>query len=42
MEREYDDGRLEYQVEFRVGGTEYDYTISGTDGAILEKDIDQD
>ena len=41
-EREYDDGRLEYQVEFRVGGTEYDYTISGTDGAILEKDIDQD
>ena len=42
VEREYDDGRLEYQVEFRVGGTEYDYTISGTDGAILEKDIDQD
>ncbi len=41
-EREYDDGRLEYQVEFRVNGTEYEYTISATDGAILEKDIDQD
>lgn len=41
-EQEYDDGRLEYQVEFRVGGTEYEYTISAADGAILEKEIDQD
>lgn len=41
-EQEYDDGRLEYQVEFRVGGTEYEYTISATDGTILERDIDKD
>ena len=41
-EQEYDDGRLEYQVEFRVGGTEYEYTISAADGAILERDIDKD
>ena len=42
VEKDYDDGRLEYQVEFRVGGTEYEYTISAADGTILERDIDKD
>ena len=42
VEKDYDDGRLEYQVEFRVNGTEYEYTISAADGTILEKDIDKD
>lgn len=41
-EKDHDDGRLEYQVEFRVNGTEYEYTISANDGTILEKDIDKD
>ncbi len=42
VEKDYDDGRLEYQVEFRVNGTEYEYTISAADGTILERDIDKD
>ena len=42
VEKDNDDGRLEYQVEFRVNGTEYEYTISAADGTILEKDIDKD
>ena len=42
VEKDNDDGRLEYEVEFRVNGTEYEYTISAADGTILEKDIDKD
>ena len=42
VEKDNDDGRLEYQVEFQVNGTEYEYTISAADGTILEKDIDKD
>jgi len=40
VEREYDDGRLEYHVEFNVGNKEYDYEISGTTGKILDYDVD--
>lgn len=40
VEREYDDGQLEYHVEFRVGNKEYDYEISGTTGRVLDYDID--
>ena len=42
VEKDNDDGRLEYEIEFYVGSTEYDYVISGVDGTILEKDIDKD
>ena len=42
VEKDNDDGRLEYEVEFQVNGTEYEYTISAADGTILEKDIDKD
>ena len=42
VEKDNDDGRLEYEVEFRVNGTEYEYTISAADGTILERDIDKD
>ena len=42
VERDYDDGRLEYEIEFYVGSTEYDYVISGVDGTILEQDVDQE
>ena len=41
-ERDYDDGRLEYEVEFRSGGMEYEYTIDGASGAILEYEKDWD
>ena len=40
VEKEYDDGRLEYKVEFRVGNKEYDYEISGSSGKILDYDVD--
>ena len=37
-----DDGRNEYDVEFRQGITEYDYSIDVNTGAIIEKDVDND
>ena len=42
VERDYDDGRLEYEVEFKSGGMEYEYKIDGTTGTILEYDQDWD
>ena len=42
IERDWDDGRLEYEVEFDVGRTEYEYTIDGVTGAILEYEQDID
>lgn len=42
VERDYDDGRLEYNVEFRVGNKEYEYEIDAKSGKILDKDIDLD
>lgn len=39
-ERDWDDGRLEYEIEFWADNTEYDYTIDGTTGAILKKDTE--
>lgn len=41
-ERDWDDGRLEYDVEFYVGRTEYEYTIDGATGAVLEYEWDID
>ena len=38
VERDYDDGRLEYEVEFWKGSTEYDYTINGTTGEVIGYD----
>ena len=35
-----DDGRNEYDIEFYVGGTEYDYEIDAATGAINERDWD--
>lgn len=42
VERDWDNGRLEYDVEFNVGRTEYEYTIDGVTGAILEYETDAD
>ncbi len=41
-EADWDDGRLEYEVEFRADGMEYEYTIDGATGAILEHERDRD
>ena len=39
--RDYDDGRIEYEIEFWAGSTEYDYTINGADGSILDYDVER-
>lgn len=41
-ERDYDDGRTVYDIEFYVGGTEYDYEIDAYTGAIRSYDYDID
>ena len=40
VKQEYDDGRLEYEVEFKAGGWEYEYTILAADGTILDYERD--
>lgn len=40
VERDYDDGRLEYNVEFRVGNKEYEYEVDAKTGKVFERDID--
>ena len=40
VKQEYDDGRLEYEIEFKTGGWEYEYTISAADGTILDYEWD--
>ena len=37
---DWDDGRMEYEVEFYSGYTEYDYDIDARTGAILSSDRD--
>ena len=39
-ERDWDDGRLEYEIEFWANNTEYDYTVDGATGAILKRDTE--
>lgn len=40
VERDRDDGRLLYEVEFYAGNKEYDYEILAADGTILSYDAD--
>lgn len=35
---DYDDGVVEYDVEFCAGGTEYEYSINATTGAIMSRE----
>ena len=42
VERDYKDGCLEYEVEFKYDGIEYEYTIDGFTGAVLEHEMDWD
>ncbi len=37
---DFDDGHAEYEVEWVIDRTEYEYTISATDGTIWEHDVD--
>lgn len=42
VERDWDDGRLEYKVKFKSEGYEYEYTIDAATGAVLEHEKDRD
>ena len=39
---ENDDHRVEYEIEFYVGRTEYEYSIDAVSGNIIEYDVDYD
>lgn len=39
---DYDDGYVEYEIEFRKGRMEYEYTINALTGAILESESEWD
>ena len=41
-ERDYDDGRLEYEVEFKSNGYEYEYKLDASTGSVLEHERDFD
>lgn len=41
VKQDWDDGRLEYEVEFWVGSTEYDYTIDAVDGSVVAYDTEK-
>ncbi|MCM1164495.1 MAG: PepSY domain-containing protein [Lachnospiraceae bacterium] len=40
VELDYDDGRAEYEIEFRANGLEYELTIDADSGAVLEMEVD--
>ena len=42
VEKDYDDGRLEYDVEFYVNGVEYSCDIDIDTGNITDYDVDFD
>ncbi|MCI8423253.1 MAG: PepSY domain-containing protein [Lawsonibacter sp.] len=39
-EQDWDDGQLEYEIEFWFGSVEYEYTILAADGTILDHEMD--
>lgn len=41
-QQDWDDGRMEYEIEFYYGGMKYEYTILATNGTILDMDVDRD
>jgi uncharacterized membrane protein YkoI len=42
VEKDEDDGRIQYEIEFKAGGMEYEYTIDASTGSILEHEKDLD
>ncbi|MBS4785893.1 MAG: PepSY domain-containing protein [Clostridiales bacterium] len=41
VDLDYDDGRAEYEVEIRVGQTEYELKIDASTGTVLEYEVDR-
>jgi uncharacterized membrane protein YkoI len=41
VERDFDDGRLEYEVEFYVGNIEYSYEIDAASGTVISYEAEQ-
>lgn len=41
VERDFERGRLVYEVEFRSGGQEHEYVIDAADGAILKRESER-
>lgn len=41
-ERDHDDGRVEYDIEIKYGGCEYEFEIDGSTGRIISKDVERD
>lgn len=42
FDMDYEHGRVEYEVKIVLNGMEYEFTIDGNTGAILERDYDYD
>jgi len=42
VEKDEDDGRVEYEIEFKSNGMEYEYTIDAATGSVLEHEKDRD
>ena len=42
LDTDDDTGKQEYEIQFNVGATEYEYNVDPYTGKILEKDIDND
>lgn len=40
-EPDWEDGRQIYEIEFRVGGTEYEYEIDAATGAVIKAEMDR-
>ena len=40
VQLEYDDGKAQYEIDFYADGTEYSYSIDGTNGQVLEKEME--
>lgn len=40
-EKDYDDGRAEYEIKIEYNGYEYEFEISASSGNILSKDVDR-
>lgn len=42
VEKDEDDGRIEYEIEIKADGMEYEYTIDASTGTVLEHEKDRD
>lgn len=42
VEKDFEHGRMVYEIEFRIGRIEHDYVIDATNGAILKHEVDRD